>query len=64
MYTIIITIQAQVAVAQQPTARKQLKVAAAVAAAVVAAAAAVVGKQLMVGQASQLTSTRSTWCCI
>jgi hypothetical protein len=59
MYTIIITIQAQVAAAQQPTARKQLTAAAAA-----VAAAAVAGKQLMVGQASQLTSTRSTWCCI
>ena len=63
MYTIIITIQAQAAVAQQPTARKQLTVAA-VAAVVVVAAAAVAGKQLMEGQASQLTSMRSTWCCI
>jgi hypothetical protein len=61
MYTIIITIQAQAAAAQQPTARKQLTAAAAAAA---VAAVAVVGKQLMVGQASQLTSTRSTWCCI
>ena len=59
MYTIIITIQAQAAAAQQPTARKQLTAAAAV-----VAAAAVAGKQLMVGHASQLTSTRSTWCCI